>query len=706
MPQWNTNSLDSPRVFYLREESTLADVAEKISRLNADTFRAASSLAFLSNTPIAFDAIAAKPLLQYAAEKPTVVLTPGPSFSIKADLIAPAGFSQLEVEPVVSKVRKADLLQLLEEDGGACAFEAHANYHFVTPSLTHTSRFMRIGDLLHNLHTLDQMAFWLRPYIGTADAILVDSWSIASAILRTLQINRLQIPFDCFPEHPAHNSIACQRVVEGLLARLPLGGRLVAFVSISGSGRLVEHIQTMFNERAAGRFTIECLSIYGFASTPNQLNCFARIPTHETFFQDPCELCASGSIPIHIDPAAYHLKSLSEPEVLLSKSHLAAAKPFIERYRDTKNLFIVHHDDRNDGRHHAFDLNMFTLFSHPEFAKRFDEKLVSLLGNVDLIVSPDHEAGKYMADRAKAVFGCPVIIHDTLDRNALSVNDLGIVLNARKILIVDDVVNSGSRLRQYIQSVREGHYLSCQMLSYLVALARPSTPQHLTELSKTLTDGHNWKGHFHAVEEIILPNWNEELCPWCREFDFISGIARRFARPPRWLTARLAKLRNRTEGISDEPILLLPGVSSVVLGDQSPICSGESSSMVVMFALASALQAQRNDKYLKKQLHPRFPVSNVMSPENVKDRYTEGLIRAALLRLVHRAEWGQLASMQTRSFLAEQLLVANQKIIAGELFIALGRSLLPPISAKEFKSSFAEFFHADLEIIAPIFAKG
>jgi len=105
MSQWNISALDSPRVFFLRDGSSLADVGEKISRLAADDFRVASSFAFLSNTPIAFDAIAATPVLRYASGKPVVLLTRGESFVINADLVASGGLSQLESEVVVPGVR-------------------------------------------------------------------------------------------------------------------------------------------------------------------------------------------------------------------------------------------------------------------------------------------------------------------------------------------------------------------------------------------------------------------------------------------------------------------------------------------------------------------------------------------------------------------------------------------------------------------------
>jgi hypothetical protein len=701
MSRWNINALESPRVFYLREGSTLADAGEKISRLAADEFRVASAFAFLSTTPIVFDATSAVPLLQYAAGKPVVLLVADRDFSIKTDQITEAGLAQLESEPIIQKVRNADLLQLLHEDAGGCVLGPHENYHFVTPSLNHTTTFIRIGDLLHNVDTLDRFAFWLRPHVGKADAILADNWSIASLILRTLQLERLDLPFDCLQEHPTHNSAGCRTVVESLLSRIPVDGKLVAFVSISGSGKLVQHLKDLLVEQTRAGLHFECWSIFGDEKEQaNELSgCFAILPQRETYTSDDCVLCKLGSVAIQIDPAAYHLKSQDERLVLLTKTHAEPAKPFIETYKDTPGLFLVHHDDRNDGRHHAFDLNMITLISHPEFAQRLLSKFKSLEGQVDLVITPNHELGKILAVEAAKAFHCPTVIHDTLQRADLSPADADAMAKARKLLIVDDVVNSGSRLMQYVQSVREGQYGPFGAFNYLVALARPSSPQNLSDLSKSLTAGHPWQGAFHAIEEIILPAWSKDRCPWCQEFDFISRIAREFSRPPQWLSRRLAALRDRNTGITDEPLLLLPGVDPAVMGEESPICPGGVSSMVATFLFASALQRHRWDPDPQKQLHPGFPVGNVMSPKNVSNRYTEGLIRAILLRLVQRAEWGQAPAIQTRDFLLTDIAQGNQKVMAGELFFALGRSALRPISSGAFLSAFAEFFENDLETV-------
>jgi hypothetical protein len=526
-------------------------------------------------------------------------------------------------------------------------------------------------------------------------------------ILRTLQLDRLDLPFDCLPEHPAHNSIGCRTVVERLLARIPANGKLVAFVSISGSGKLVQHLKDLLAERTQAGLDFECWSIFGYENEKaNELNgCFAIAPQRETYTYDDCKLCEQGSVPLSIDPVAYHLKSLHEQPVFLTQFHAKPARPFIDTYKETPGLFLVHHDDRNDGRHHAFDLDMVMLISQPEFVQRLLSKFKSLEGQVDLVVAPNHEPGKMLAAEAAKAFHCPIIIHDTLQKTALSSAETDAVTKARKLLIVDDVVNSGSRLKRYVQSVREGRYGQFDVFNYLVAVARPSSPQDLSALSKSLTAGHTWKGAFDAVEEIILPAWSKDECPWCLEFDFLSRIAREFARPPRWLSHRLARLRDRNTGITDEPLFLLPRVDSVVMGEKSPVCPGGVSSMVGTFLFASALQRHRHDPDPLKQLHPGFPVGNVMNPENVSTRYTEGLIRAILLRLVRRAEWGQVPGVETRDFLLKEIAQDNQKVLAGELLFALGRSALPPVSPGKFLPAFAEFFENDVEIIESGFFK-
>lgn len=242
------------------------------------------------------------------------------------------------------------------------------------------------------------------------------------------------------------------------------------FLTLGGVALLnaADHMFTeMVEDQGPSKVRFDCLSIYGFANTPESVSCFARLPAHKSFL-DKCKLCESGSIPVHIDPASYHLKSRTESPVMLTRDHLHPGKTFIERYRDTQKMFFVHQDDRNDLRHHAFSLNMLTLLAHPVFEERLDQKLKSLQGQVELVVAPNHEAGRKLADATAREFGCRFIIHDTLERSKTGAAEVEALSNARKVLIVDDVVNTGSRLKRYIQSFREGGYGQFDVINYLV----------------------------------------------------------------------------------------------------------------------------------------------------------------------------------------------------------------------------------------------
>ena len=112
--------------------------------------------------------------------------------------------------------------------------------------------------------------------------------------------------------------------------------------------------------------------------------------------------------------------------------------------------------------------------------------------------------------------------------------------------------------------------------------------------------------------------------------------------------------------------------------------------MPLTFAIASALQRHRSDSNVKRQLHPDFPLANVLSPKNF-ERYDEGLIRAILLMNVTRHELGSQASIDTRDYLLAQMRKDNQSMVAGAILGAFGRRGVPPISVEAFMNHFDGF---------------
>jgi hypothetical protein len=677
------------RVFHLPPGSTLRDAAEKLSRLDPDLFRIPDAFAYVFEEAVEDVAAEVASVTSYESKRPHYVVD---RFQEQERIRRVDGNRLIPVEPSTlrAKIREADLLDLMMSDGSLSVLEPGGNYHFVTPSLMHTDRFIRIGDLVRNRAGLDRLVFWLESAVRGVGGVLVDTWSISAVLLRAMQRLKLDVPFDCLPEHPAQNPEGCQAVVQDLVQRMEAGSKLLVVVSISGGGHLVKKIENELKQ-IGGDVLIEALSIYGFTSTPGDITCMARIDDKGvTEFEGSCTLCAGGSVAIPIDSSSYHIRSWREELVMTGERHFDPAKDFIEAYRDEDGLFFVHRDDPADSRHHAFDIDVRKLLEVPRFAEKHRRIVDQFTGKVDLIVAPNHDVAARLQELASGVLGAPCVTHDTLDRRDVAQAEAERLVAAQRILIVDDTLNSGSRIHRYIQSLREGDYGGFKSIDAHVCLARPESEAELRRLSGYISNRHPWSGAVHCTEVIFLPRWGRDKCPWCKEFDRLSKLEESFGRPPAWLTERLRCLRNTLAGITEDPLLLLPGYETPVLGDGSVVCSVGASAIVAVFAIASGLQQHRWDPDFQQQLHPDFPLANVLSPK-IFERYTEGLIRAIILRTATRHELGWQAGIASRDFLLGQLAQENQKILAGEIIAALGRRSFPAISASRFVSAFGSF---------------
>src|SRR5205823_12036389 len=127
---------------------------------------------------------------------------------------------------------------------------------------------------------------------------------------------------------------------------------------------------------------------------------------------------------------------------------------------------------------------------------------------------------------------------------------------ARRILIVDDVVHTGSRLTAFTRALREEHG-RVEKLCIAVAVARMESDEEFEDLKKRVTAGHTWSGSLVALEQVAIPAWGADDCPWCREYELLSAVSERFATPASWLVDRVAVLAQRETGIHEESLLIL-----------------------------------------------------------------------------------------------------------------------------------------------------
>ena len=198
--------------------------------------------------------------------------------------------------------------------------------------------------------------------------------------------------------------------------------------------------------------------------------------------------------------------------------------------------------------------------------------------------------------------------------------DKKLITSAHHLIFLDDVLISGTRIRGYLKSLREefsGDDLSksLEKITWFPIIARPSDAKGIVQIKDSLS-GHRtpWRNEFTFLYEIILPEWTDDkLCPWCQEATvFQNEVGGKLFEEPSWYAERRNYLLYSTEeGISENPLFLLPGVLNRRVGSGSRIAEEGSSEMQVLFLLATALQNLRNNAM--NPLGPSLMQSNVLS---------------------------------------------------------------------------------------------
>jgi hypothetical protein len=221
-------------------------------------------------------------------------------------------------------------------------------------------------------------------------------------------------------------------------------------------------------------------------------------------------------------------------------------------------------------------------------------------------------------------------------------------------------------------------------VNFLCAVSRPQSYLSWKTLEEQLTKKHKWHASLDFAEQVYLPYWKAADCPWCLEHALLSKQAGSIALPPKWLRERIDALTDRRNGLSSGPLFLVAGAEDNGLGAQSPLAEAGTNSMSLVFILANALQALRFEPDPKKRLGfdavsvRRLDQDSIESLGNVfgqsnMDRYSEGLIRGALLRVVRGSEWGGDNHARAIAKLVESAKDNSQLVMVGELLLSLAR---------------------------------
>lgn len=609
-------------------------------------------------------------LLRKAADIPVYALSWQKRYRLERILVD--GTSRIGARAALEALRQADLFQLVDDARNLCFLQATPSYHFVAPSGQHCSAFFRLGDAIASKRSLDRLAFWMLSSFHAADAVILDNWSIASLALRTMALAKRDIPFDCVASHPQNNPAEAERIILQLIqnARTP-GLRLLFVVSVTSSGTYAQIVRRIAQKLLAPE-QISLLALYGLANTPGDVPrlCMLELSPQNVAAEHcvPCKTKSSSAIAL--DPGLFYLKARTDHPVALRKAHFVD-RSFVDRYGKLSGLFRVHRDDAFK-RHHAFHLDVSVLIERSKsFRQRLDQELAKHAERVDLLISPP-VAMSCVADRAGQVLRVPRIAGESL--RVLENEDKQRLASARHILIVDDVLDSGALIEEYISVVRE----VCEpaAVHVLIGVARTPSEEALAEHRTAWTKNVQWDATVVPIETFFLPDWAEEQCPWCAEFSFLSAVAQAMASPPPWLAKRILKLSEPNAAEALDPIFLFPGTRKRTLGHGSVVANARSSAAATLFSVANAMQQLRHDKKPTRRLNPLFPNHQVMAARNLKN-YSETFLRALLLRAVGPGEWGT-----TQRQLAGQLLArgvrrpSEARFLAGEMLLAVMRETL------------------------------
>ena len=184
----------------------------------------------------------------------------------------------------------------------------------------------------------------------------------------------------------------------------------------------------------------------------------------------------------------------------------------------------------------------------------------------------------------------------------------------------------------------------------------------------------------NAVEKVVLPDWREQRCPWCRERALYDKWQRHAPSLPQALVERSEQLAaSPRTGLTQELFLQAVGARGLfALGPDSLYLPQRANQAEVFAAVAAALQTLRTIPVQGRPLlgPRRFPVSTVLAhADYCKAKWTDSILRGSFLRAASPDEltWADPTSEAERTETLRRLItqpVDGEHEIALELLLA------------------------------------
>jgi hypothetical protein len=603
----------------------------------------------------------------------------------RANELTPIGdFEGIVYDPtqVLEAVRHAELDSWLQKPG--VVLPANDDFHYEGPNGCRYESFMRIGTAIQGGDMLDAIAFWLQPYLEGSPVVVLDAWTIISV---ALNLNRYAtqsgppseqvVDVDClgaYDEDPEKLRLRLAAISDRSPGEPP---PVLLISSVVSMGNLHNGLKDVIT--GAGFAEPSSVALYGDANAPETVFCR---PDDAGRYWRPDEECPLGSDTVPIAPSTYLVEVSTKPKLQrILGEDAALASEFFGRYRDGDfedgHFLSVHRDEPHGEGHNLIHIDVQRLVCHREFGKRLEVKLRDLT-EIDVILSPRQPAAVALARKAEAGLGANLIVADESELSNLHEDEKKQLREASQILLVDDVVISGTRLLGYRNFLRRGDFVSAEHPAEIHLLTGVTRVDDNTRL-RGITDMVHGVEQFHTVEELLLPDWGVSDCPWCwelRQFEaFGNDPALTDEARKRWNA-----LRDKRRGLQDS--LFIPWVTAakdplpVSAWDLGPGSIFEAETQVELFAtVASTVQSLRSAGRLFEQ--HRYPLApQALDPACwLSGRYYDSVIVAAILRATRRHDLR--TALIDPKLLKEAKGRAKLPDLRGELVMAAARGHLP-----------------------------
>jgi hypothetical protein len=561
-------------------------------------------------------------------------------------------------------------------------------YHFRNPSQRHSTKFIRLANILSEPTEISFLAFCCLPFLPVDCKIAyVDTPALLPLIfsikeqLKEFDKTRSIIPinFESYFRLPDYD--------------FKYRNEAVVIISASTSGGLARTLLSKFAQNQ-----IFHILYLGFLAPIVGTVCDLRKDKSNPYGYEPiqaveesvCDECMRHSVFIPIESDQFTFAGPQDQPIILAEDHLHKdSRSFLECSVGADAMRVGLGDTIQSVEDHEFYIHLSPLLVVEEFKRKLnylvDKSFPSRAINIIFATDDSRELATHIANRVglDPSTAC-------LDINKFTVLNIE---EDRPIVIVADAVETGRSLQDISRQLRR---LSSKVpLVYFIGVSKTSGEYGRESLKSTLAFAEGPAKHVvEIVHSIILPQF-PGVHPWLQERRLLlnSDFQRCVDEESRgYFAQRLSVL-----SLSDSPLLdnlFVPNVEDGKLLLQPGFAfwkgnfSGrnEFSEADVFFSIATVLQNARALGHSKNPGKVKFIRSNwlqqtLLDPQNFR-RFDDSMIQASFLRAAHPRELNYSCSnelsQKVHEFILEEIDKSKSDVgsVCAELLLALATQQL------------------------------